>query len=452
MGKRTLFGTDGIRGEANRHPMSAEVALRLGRAIAVRLGRGLSHRPRVLIGKDTRLSGYMIETALASGLCSAGADIMLAGPLPTPGVAFMTAGMRADAGVMISASHNPFQDNGIKIFAGDGFKLPDEIELELEAMIEAGVDPDALPTGKHIGKATRIEDAHGRYATFSKLVFPRQYTLDGVKIVVDCAHGAAYRVAPEVLTELGAEVIAIGCSPNGVNINEGVGALYPQQLAARVKAEGAQLGVALDGDADRCILVDERGEVTDGDQILAVLGLQMIEDGTLNGNTVVATVMSNLGLARVLQSAGGNLERTQVGDRYVVERMRAKGYNLGGEQSGHIVSLDHTTTGDGLVSALSVLGVMARTGKPLSELAGCLVRYPQVLKSIKVSRKPPLETLPDVQRAIDAVEAQYAGEGRVLVRYSGTENKARVMVEGPDEGAITASCDELCDLLVKALS
>lgn len=452
MGKRTLFGTDGIRGEANRHPMNAEVSLRLGRAIAVRLARGLSHRPRVLIGKDTRLSGYMIETALASGLCSAGADVMLAGPLPTPGVAFMTAGMRADAGVMISASHNPFQDNGIKIFAGDGFKLPDEIELELEALIESGVGDDELPTGGEIGKAFRIEDAHGRYAVFAKLVFPRQYTLDGVKIVVDCAHGAAYRVAPEVLHELGADVVTMGCDPNGVNINDGFGALYPEQLAERVKAEGAHIGVALDGDADRCILVDEKGQVTDGDQIMALLGLQMIADGTLNKKTVVATVMSNLGLARALEGAGGQVVRTKVGDRYVVERMRAEGYNLGGEQSGHLVSLDHTTTGDGLVTALSVLGVMVRTGKPLSELAACMTRYPQVLKSLKVSRKPPLETLPEVMRAIEAVEARFAGEGRVLVRYSGTENKARVMVEGPDEAAISEVCDDLCELLAKALA
>ncbi|MFN3198053.1 MAG: phosphoglucosamine mutase [Bradymonadia bacterium] len=450
MGKRTLFGTDGIRGEANRHPMSAEVALRLGRAIAVRLARGSSHQPRVLIGKDTRRSCYMIEMALASGLCSAGANVMLVGPLPTPGVAFMTAGMRADAGVMISASHNAFQDNGIKIFAGDGFKLPDEVESELEALIEAGVGD--LPTGADIGRAYRIDDAHGRYAVFAKLVFPRQYTLDGMKIVVDCAHGAAYRVAPEVLSELGAEVVAMGCGPNGVNINDGVGALYPEQLAERVRAEGAQIGVALDGDADRCILVDEKGNVTDGDQILAILGLQMLADGTLTHNTVVATVMSNLGLNRALEAAGGKLERTQVGDRYVVERMRAEGYVLGGEQSGHIVSLSHTTTGDGLVSALSVLGVMVRSGKPLSELAQALVHYPQVLKSIKVARKPPLDTLPEVMKAIEAVEARYAGEGRVLVRYSGTENKARVMVEGPDEGAITADCDMLCELLATALA
>lgn len=451
MGKRTLFGTDGIRGLANRHPMTAEVALKLGRAVAMRLARDVTHRPRVLIGKDTRLSGYMIEMAMASGLCSAGADVSLVGPLPTPGVAFLTAGMRADAGVMISASHNPFEDNGIKLFGADGFKLPDGIELELEAMIGSGVDEGVLPRGVGIGRAHRVDDAQGRYSVFAKMAFPRRLTLDGVKVVVDCAHGAAYKVAPEVLHELGADVVAVGVSPNGTNINDGAGALHPEEMAEVVKREGAAIGFALDGDADRCILVDERGVIVDGDQVMALLGRRLISEGRLAKNTVVATVMSNLGLEISLAEVGGRLERTQVGDRYVVERMRAEGYNFGGEQSGHVVMLDHTTTGDGLITGLSVLGTMMSEQRPLSELAACMTRLPQVLKSFKVARKPPLSELPEVQALIDAEEKQLAGHGRVLVRYSGTEHKARVMVEGTDQEVITAACDRICEALERAI-
>jgi phosphoglucosamine mutase len=435
--------------------MTAEVALRLGQAVAQRF-RHPERAGRIVIGKDTRLSGYMLESALQAGIVSAGADVMLVGPLPTPGIAFITWSMRADAGVVISASHNPYQDNGIKIFAADGFKLPDEVEADLERRMENiseggrggryHTPPDA------IGKAVRIPDALGRYVQFLKNVFPKERTLDGMKIVVDCAHGAAYHVAPQVFEELGAQVFALGVEPNGRNINDGCGALHPQHMAAEVRRVGAQLGVALDGDADRVILADERGDIVDGDQVMAILGTRMLADDCLPQRTVVATVMSNLGLERALAAKGGKLMRTAVGDRYVVEAMRERGLLLGGEQSGHIIFLDHATTGDGMVAALRVLAAMGQEGRPLSELARLMTRYPQVLLNFSVAKKRPFDEMPAVTRAIADVEGALGAEGRVVVRYSGTESKARVMIEGTDEGRIRAHADEIARVLQASLA
>jgi phosphoglucosamine mutase len=451
---RKLFGTDGIRGVANQDPMTAEVALRLGQAVAQRFRH--PERPgRIVIGKDTRLSGYMLESALQAGIVSAGADVMLVGPLPTPGIAFITWSMRADAGVVISASHNPFQDNGIKIFAADGFKLPDEVEADLERRMEnisgGGIGGKHETGPEAIGKAVRIEDALGRYVQFLKNVYPKERTLDGMTIVVDCAHGAAYHVAPQVFEELGARVIALGVDPNGRNINDHCGALHPEFMAAEVRRAGAQLGVALDGDADRLILADERGEIVDGDQVMAILGTRMLEDDLLPQRTVVATVMSNLGLERALGAKGGRLMRTAVGDRYVVEAMRERGLLLGGEQSGHIIFLDHATTGDGMVAALRVLAAMSQSGKPLSELARTMTRYPQVLLNFAVAKKRPFDEMPAVTKIISSVETALGADGRVVVRYSGTESKARVMIEGTDEGRIRAHADEIAQVLQASL-
>jgi phosphoglucosamine mutase len=449
-----LFGTDGIRGVANRDPMTAEMALRLGRAVARRF-RHPARAGRIVIGKDTRLSGYMLESALQAGIVSAGADVMLVGPLPTPGIAFITWSMRADAGVVISASHNPYQDNGIKLFASDGFKLPDDVEHEIERDMDAiSAEMSAIrgTSPEDIGKAVRIDDATGRYVQFLKAVFPKERTLDGIKVVVDCANGAAYHVAPQIFEELGAEVVAVGVEPNGRNINDGCGAVAPARMAAAVVREGATIGVALDGDADRVILADEKGNVIDGDQIMALLGTRLLAADALPGRTVVATVMSNLGLERALAGAGGHLLRTAVGDRYVVEAMRERGLRFGGEQSGHLVFLDHATTGDGALAALRVLAVMVAEERPLSELAaGAMVRYPQVLLNFPVREKRPLEQLPDVGRAITQVEAVLGAEGRVLVRYSGTESKARVMIEGADETKIRAHADEIASVMKRAL-
>ena len=453
-GDRKLFGTDGIRGVANREPMTAEMALRLGQAVARRF-RHDKRAGRIVIGKDTRLSGYMLESALQAGIVSAGADVMLVGPLPTPGIAFITSSMRADAGVVISASHNPYQDNGIKIFAADGFKLPDEAEAEIERDMEAiGAGHDGIRAAPDaIGKAVRIEDAGGRYVQFLKHALPRDLTLDGVKVVVDCANGAAYSVAPQVFSELGAGVDELNVWPDGRNINYACGALHPEYMAEEVKRSGAQLGIALDGDADRVILADENGNIIDGDQVMAILATRMIERGELPEQTVVATVMSNLGLERALSSRGGKLLRTAVGDRYVVEAMRERGLRLGGEQSGHIVFLDHATTGDGIVAALRVLAVMVQERKPLSELAArAMTRYPQVLLNFAVARKRPFDEMPSVQKMIAKVESALGVEGRVLVRYSGTEAKARVMIEGQDEAGIKAYADEIAETLKQALT
>ena len=453
-GDRKLFGTDGIRGVANREPMTAEMALRLGQAVARRF-RHDKRAGRIVIGKDTRLSGYMLESALQAGIVSAGADVMLVGPLPTPGIAFITSSMRADAGVVISASHNPYQDNGIKIFAADGFKLPDEAEAEIERDMEAiGAGHDGIRAAPDaIGKAVRIEDAGGRYVQFLKHALPRDLTLDGVKVVVDCANGAAYSVAPQVFSELGAGVDELNVWPDGRNINYACGALHPEYMAEEVKRSGAQLGIALDGDADRVILADENGNIIDGDQVMAILATRMIERGELPEQTVVATVMSNFGLERALSSRGGKLLWTAVGDRYVVEAMRERGLRLGGEQSGHIVFLDHATTGDGIVAALRVLAVMVQERKPLSELAArAMTRYPQVLLNFAVARKRPFDEMPSVQKMIAKIEGALGVEGRVLVRYSGTEAKARVMIEGQDEAGIKAYADEIAETLKQALT
>jgi phosphoglucosamine mutase len=441
---RKLFGTDGVRGMANVHPMTPEVALRLGRAIAFVAGRGLSRPPRVVIGKDTRLSGYMLETAIASGICAMGGTVMLTGPIPTPAVAQLTPSMRADAGVVISASHNPFADNGIKIFGGDGFKLPDEQEHEIERLLEGSQLDEARVTGDDIGNATKVEDARGRYVVFCKSTFPNRLSLDGLRIVVDAAHGAAYRVAPTVFEELGAEVCTLGVKPNGRNINDGVGALHPGGMRDDVLRHGAQIGIALDGDADRVIVVDEKGDVVDGDAIMAMCAARLLRHGQLPGGTLVATVMSNLGLERALRGAGGKLLRTAVGDRYVVEAMRKGGFTFGGEQSGHLIFLDHATTGDGIVAALQVLAVMLEEGKPLSELAAsAMERVPQVLENATFPRRKALDEMVETSQAIRRIEAQLGDTGRVLVRWSGTEPKLRVMLEGEDEAVIGALAKEI---------
>jgi phosphoglucosamine mutase len=455
---RRLFGTDGVRGVANVHPMTAEMALGLGRALAY-LVRSGPHRHRIVIGKDTRLSGYMLETAIASGICSMGVDVELCGPLPTPGIAFITQSMRADAGVVISASHNPYQDNGIKFFTRDGFKLPDETELEMERLVLGspgeGGGAEAFhalrPTARAIGKARRIHDAVGRYVVFLKSLFPRELSLDDLTVVVDCAHGAAYKVAPAVFEELGARVVALNVKPDGKNINDGCGAVHPEGMARAVQKHGAQLGLALDGDADRVIVADERGRIVDGDAIMAVLARALLAQGRLARKAVVATVMSNVGLERSLAEVGGLLVRTAVGDRYVVEEMRRSGCNFGGEQSGHLIFLDHVTTGDGVCAALNLMAVMLRERKPLSELARCFEPVPQALLSVAVKEKRPLETLPGVIRAIVSAEQALYGEGRVLVRYSGTENKARVLVEGPDARRIREHAETIAEELRKAL-
>ncbi len=444
---RSLFGTDGVRGVANVEPMTPETVLRLGRAAGRHFQTSGDRRHRIVIGKDTRLSGYMFETALASGLCSMGVDVSLVGPMPTPGVAFLTRTLRADAGVAISASHNPFQDNGIKFFGPDGFKLPDAAEANIEALV-AGDEIDRLhPQGTGIGKAFRVDDADGRYNVFVKSAFPRALTLDGMRVAVDCAHGAAHRVAPTVLEELGAEVDAIGVDPDGTNINDGVGAVHTEALRARVGEAEAEVGIALDGDADRAILVDETGLEVNGDHMLAILATTMHEQGRLAGATVVGTVMSNFGLEVALRERGITLERTPVGDRYVVERMREGGFNLGGEQSGHIVSLDHATTGDGLITALLVLGVMKTSGRPLSELRSIIKDCPQVLLSLKVREKRDLGQIASVNGAISAAEGALGERGRVVVRYSGTEMLARVMVEGEDDAVV----DEHARIIAEAI-
>ncbi len=449
-GERSVFGTDGVRGTANVHPMTAEMALALGQA-AAHVFKDRRGGRRILIGKDTRLSGYMFEDALAAGICSMGVNVIQVGPLPTPALAFLTVDMRCDAGVMISASHNPYQDNGFKFFGHDGFKLADEIEASMEKLIASGELRGLLADADSVGQARRIDDAHGRYVVFLKKTLPTDLTLDGLRIVLDCANGSAYRVGPTVLEELGAEVFTIGVEPNGRNINEGCGSLHPELTAAKVRELRADVGIAVDGDADRVVIVDERGNVLDGDVIMALCAREMSERKTLKGGGVVATVMSNLGLENALKGMGLQLLRTQVGDRYVVETMRSGGFNLGGEQSGHIVFLDHGSTGDGLMSALQTLAIMVRLERPLSELTAGFERFPQVLLAVSVSEKRPLESLPSVQALISRVEAELGDRGRVLIRYSGTEHKARVMVEGEDEARVREYASDLADELRRAL-
>jgi phosphoglucosamine mutase len=444
---RKYFGTDGVRGLANSGAMTADMVLKIGMAAGNLYRRG-SHRHRVVIGKDTRLSGYMIENALASGLLAAGMDVFLFGPVPTPAVSMLTRSMRADLGIMISASHNPFADNGIKIFGPDGFKLSDDEEEQIEAMLDdASLMTAAAPD--RIGRAKRIEDAQARYIEFAKRTFPKDMTLDGLRIVIDTANGAAYKVAPTALWELGAEVIQIGNEPNGLNINEDCGSTHPGAMCARVRELRADIGIALDGDADRVIIADDRGQVVDGDQLMALIATSWARRGELRGGGLVATVMSNLGLERYLAENSLSLARTRVGDRYVVEHMRAHGHNVGGEQSGHIVLADFSTTGDGLLAALQVLAEVKRQGRPVSEVCNLFTPLPQVLKNVKFSQGAPLQDR-HVREAIAAAEARLGNGGRLLIRPSGTEPVIRVMAEGDDEALVNGIVDELCATIARA--
>lgn len=442
--ERTLFGTDGIRGTANADPMTVEVALRLGQAAGIIFRRG-SHRHRVILGKDTRLSGYMIESALVAGFLSAGMDVMLVGPMPTPAIAMLTRSLRADLGVMISASHNLFEDNGIKLFGPGGFKLSDGQESEIEALMRSELSGRLAPPSD-LGRASRLNDAAGRYVESAKASFPRGLRLDGLKIVVDCANGAAYKVAPTALWELGAEVIRIGCEPDGTNINRGCGSTSPAHLCAAVLTNGADLGIALDGDADRLILSDERGQIVDGDQILALIARAWNRDGRLAGDGVVATVMSNLGLERFLAGEGLRLHRTGVGDRYVAERMRETGCNVGGEQSGHMILSDFATTGDGLVAALQVLAVIVESRRRASEVTRVFERLPQLLRSVRFAGASPLGSS-ELEAATAEAEARLGTTGRLLLRQSGTEKVIRVMAEGEDESLVRDVVDTLCGVV-----
>ncbi|MCI1141668.1 phosphoglucosamine mutase [Sphingomonas sp. WKB10] len=442
---RKYFGTDGIRGLTNAGAMTAAMAMKVGMAAGAYFQRG-DHKHRVLIGKDTRLSGYMLESALVAGFTSAGMDVIMVGPLPTPAVAMLTQTMRADIGVMISASHNPFADNGIKLFGPDGYKLSDEAELTIEGLIDSDVP---LAPAAQIGRARRIDDAQGRYIHFAKNTFPTDLRLDGLRVVIDCANGAAYKVAPSALWELGADIIAIGVTPNGVNINNGVGSTAPQTLSETVVASGADIGIALDGDADRLIVVDEQGGVVDGDQLMATIAAGWARRGRLAGGGLVATVMSNLGLERHLKAQGLGLVRTAVGDRYVLEKMRSSGYNVGGEQSGHIILSDYGTTGDGLVAALQVLAELKRAGAPASEVLHRFEPLPQLLKNVRFAGGKPLEAQ-SVKDAIAAAEAELAGTGRLVIRPSGTEPVIRVMAEGDDARQVETLVDRICDAVRQA--
>jgi phosphoglucosamine mutase len=442
---RRFFGTDGIRGLTNTPPMTAEVAMRVGQAAGAKFLRG-AHKHRVLIGKDTRLSGYMIESALTAGFTSVGMDVVQVGPMPTPAVALLTRSMRADLGVMVSASHNPFHDNGIKLFGPDGYKLSDADELEIEGLLDVA---PVLAAPAAIGRARRIDDAQGRYIHSAKSTFPERLRLDGLKVVIDCAHGAAYKVAPMALWELGADVVAIGVNPDGFNINAAIGSTHPQAMQERVVASGADIGIALDGDADRLIVADEHGTLVDGDQLMALIASDWAQRGKLKGGGLVATVMSNLGLERFLGGLGLSLERTAVGDRYVLETMRARGFNIGGEQSGHLILSDHATTGDGLVAALQILAVMVQAGKPASELLHLFDPLPQLLKNVRFAGGAPLDDSA-VKAVIAAGEARLNGHGRVLIRKSGTEPLIRVMAEGDDIAEVTEVVDEICAAVAAA--
>ena len=444
---RKYFGTDGVRGKANSGSMTADMVLKIGMAAGNLYRRG-NHRHRVVIGKDTRLSGYMIEQALTAGLLAAGMDVFLLGPVPTPAVAMLTRSMRADLGVMISASHNPYFDNGIKIFGPDGYKLSDAQELKIESMVES---PDAMPVANsdEIGRATRIEDAGARYIEFAKRTYPRESNLDGLRIVIDTAHGASYKTAPTALWELGAEIIRIGDAPNGFNINEKCGSTAPHVMCEKVLETRADIGIALDGDADRVMISDEQGQVIDGDQLMALITKSLHERSHLRGGGLVATVMSNLGLERFLSARGLSLERTKVGDRYVVEHMRAHGFNVGGEQSGHIILSDFSTTGDGLLAALQVLAEVKRAGKPVSEVCNMFEPVPQVLKNVKFKSGKPLEDT-SVKDAIAEATSRLGNTGRLVIRPSGTEPLIRVMAEGDDARLVNAVVDELCGVISKA--
>ena len=442
-----LFGTDGIRGTSNTEPMTAETALKVGMAAAIQFNRG-DHRHQAVIGKDTRLSGYLLEPALTAGFISMGMDVVLVGPIPTPAVAMLTRSLRADLGVMISASHNPFEDNGIKLFGPDGYKLLDADEAEIEARVNAGMEGD-LADASHLGRARRLDDARGRYNEYVKQTFPRGLRLDGLKIAVDCANGAAYKAAPEVLWELGADIVPIGVDPDGVNINLGCGSTNPDTLCSSVVANGCDIGLALDGDADRVLISDEKGQLVDGDQVLGLIAGDWAENGRLLGSGVVSTVMSNLGLEKFITGLGLELIRTQVGDRYVVERMRRDGYNLGGEQSGHIVLSDYSTTGDGLIAALQVLAVVVVAGKRSSEVCRVFEALPQVLKNVEFNGGKPLEDKA-VKQAIKDGEERLGSGGRLLIRPSGTEPVIRVMAEGEDEALVAAVVGDIAGVIEQA--
>ncbi len=450
---KKLFGTDGIRGIANMEPMTVETAMRVGQALARLCKRKNGQtRVKIVIGKDTRLSGYMLETAIASGICSMGADVLLVGPLPTPGIAFMTSSMRADAGVVISASHNPYYDNGIKIFSADGYKLPDEDEAWIEKAVEKTDDGMMTPTKDEVGKAFRVDDAIGRYVVFLKGTFPRAFDLDGLKIAVDCANGASYRVAPAVFEELGAAVYPVGVTPDGMNINQDCGSLYPERVRETVLKTGADIGITLDGDADRVLFVDHNGNILDGDKTLALCALHLKGKGALRKDTIVATVMSNYALDKVLESHGIKVVRSNVGDRSVMEAMLKEGYNLGGEQSGHVIFLDYNTTGDGIVTALQVLAIMMETGQSLAELSEVMEPFPQVMKNIPVEMKVDLDSVPEIRNKIERAREKLGHSGRIVLRYSGTEPILRLMVEGESEGEINGLADEMEAFLKDKLS
>jgi phosphoglucosamine mutase len=445
-----LFGTDGLRGRVNEFPMQPENIVRLGLA-AGQYFRNSQRRHCVLIGKDTRLSGYIFESALTSGLCAAGMDVFLVGPMPTPAISFLTKNMRCDLGVVISASHNPFRDNGIKFFDQDGFKLSDASEKEISDLVLSRDTLWDYPAPEHVGRASRIEDSPGRYVVSLKNSFPRDLTLEGLRVVLDCAHGAAYRVAPLVFQELGAEVIKLGTEPDGYNINESCGSLHPELVQDKVLETGADLGIALDGDGDRVILVDERGRIADGDQVMALCANDFLERDELPGRRLVATVLSNMALQVFMEERGGELLRTQVGDRHVAERMRREGTILGGEQSGHLIFMDYSTTGDGILASLQVLKIMQRKQLPFSELARLLEPFPQVQVSVPVRHKPPLESAPELQECLRKAEESLGSRGRVLLRYSGTEPKARVMVEGEHPDRVRALADDLAETVGRCL-
>lgn len=448
---KKIFGTDGVRGVANVEPVTAETALKLGRAAAHILcgnSRARSdHRPKIVVGKDTRLSGYMLETALAAGITSLGVDVIFIGPLPTPGVAYITRSLRADAGIVLSASHNPYEDNGIKFFRADGYKLDDSIERRIEELVFTGEIESVRPTADAIGRAARIDDAVGRYVEFAKASFPKGLTLEGMRIAVDVGNGAAYKTTPCILRELGANLVVRHNTPDGRNINRDCGSTCPQEISNIVKETGAQVGITHDGDADRALLCDENGEIVDGDEIMAIAAVNFLQHNKLGGNTLVATVMSNFGLDEALAKHGGKVIRTKVGDRYVIEEMLRGDYNVGGEQSGHMIFRDHATTGDGIISALQILRIMVETGKPLSELKRCLNKYPQAQRNLRVKAKPALEELPQVLTIVKDAESELGNRGRVLLRYSGTEPKIRLLIEGRDGERINALADQIAQTL-----
>lgn len=454
MRKQKLFGTDGIRGKANRFPMIPDTVMKVGQAIGYLLRQQANDQFRtkkVVIGKDTRLSGYMIEMALASGLNSMGVHVQFVGPLPTPGIGFLTRNMRADAGIVLSASHNAYYDNGIKIFSADGYKISKEMEQEIERLVFKENLNELLPDSEEIGRSKRIEDSAGRYIVFVKDTFPQKQTLDGLRIVLDCAHGASYKVAPMVLEELGAEVIVIGNNPNGTNINDKSGALYPAMLGRSVIQYRADVGIALDGDADRVIMADERGKMVNGDHILAICALYLKERNKLPHNTFVATQMSNFGLEKLMSKYGISVVKTDVGDRNVIKEMRSKGYALGGEQSGHIIFLDHSTTGDGLIAGLSVLGVMVNRGTSLQKLVEEFVDVPQTLINLRIKTRQSLSTIKGYKKLFDEISEKLKGEGRIFVRYSGTEPVIRILVEGPNKAQINDLAEQMAEFLQRTL-